>query len=196
MVYPVLKFLAEQLNAYIDEVKSPGDLVVYPYAILQNIARLDEKALANTENLIISLLNISEESTLKNNPEYIRVRSAVAEYGNAPLNVNLFIMVSAIMTKYENALTYLSHALTFFQGKNTFNRQNSITEVDGLPEDFHIILDIYSLTFEQLNYVWSTLGGKQYPFICYKLRLLKIERDSTRERREVIREIRFDDGAN
>jgi hypothetical protein len=193
MIHPVLKFLAEQLNAYIEEVKKTGDGVESPYVILQNISRLDEDALKNTNKLLVSLLNIAEEASLKNNPDYAKVRNDVVSYGNSPLNLNLFLMVTAFMTNYENALIYLSNALTFFQGKNTFNLQNSTTEVEGLPDDFHIILDIYTLSFEQLNYVWSTLGGKQHPFICYKVRLVGMERESTRETRGVIKEIHIND---
>ena len=47
--------------------------------------------------------------------------------------------------------------------------------------DFHIILDMHSLTFEQANYLWSTLGGKQHPFVCYKVRLIRLQREAVRE---------------
>jgi hypothetical protein len=193
MIHPVLRFLSEQLNNYVEEVKKAGDGVEAPYVMLQNISRLDEDALKNTNKILVSLLNIAEESTLKNNPDHIRIKNEVAGYGNPPLNLNLFVMVTSFMTNYENALIYLSYALNFFQGKNTFNLKNSTTEVEGLPEDFHIILDIYTLSFEQLNYVWSTLGGKQHPFICYKVRMLKMERESTVETRGIIKEIEIRD---
>jgi len=104
MIHPVLKFLAEQLNNYIDEVKKPGDSIEAPYVILQNISRLDEDALKNTNKVLLSLLNISEEVSMKNNPEYVRVRNDQVSYGNPPLNLNLFLMVTSFMTNYENAL--------------------------------------------------------------------------------------------
>ena len=62
-----------------------------------------------------------------------------------------------------------------------------------MPDEFHIIMDMYPLSFELSNYLWSTLGGKQHPFVCYKVRILKLERESTREVRGVIREIKIDD---
>jgi hypothetical protein len=195
MIHPVLKFLGEQLNDYVDQVKKPGDGIEAPYVILQNISRLDEDALKTTNKILVSLLNIAEESTLKNNPDHIMMKNDSVAYGNPPLNLNLFIMVTSFMTNYENALIYLSYAITFFQGKYSFTLKNSTTEVEGLPDDFHIILDIYTLGFEQLNYVWSTLGGKQHPFICYKVRLLKMERESTQEVRGIIKEIQIDDRA-
>lgn len=192
MIHPVLKFLAEQLNTYIEEVKKPGDIVESPYVILQNISRLDEDALKTTNKVLISLVNIAEESSMKNNPDYALVRNNLVNYINPPINLNLFIMITSFMTNYENALIYLSYAITFFQGKFSFTLKDSITEVEGLPDDFHIILDLYSLGFEQLNYVWSTFGGKQHPFVCFKVRLVKMERDSTREIHGVIKEVQID----
>jgi hypothetical protein len=192
MIHPVLKFLAEQLNTYIEEVKKPGDILEAPYVILQNISRLDEDAIKNTNKVLISLVNISEESTMKNNPDYALTRNNLVNYNNPPINLNLFIMITSFMTNYENALIYLSHAITFFQGKYSFTLKDSTTEVEGLPDDFHIVLDLYNLGFEQLNYVWSTFGGKQHPFVCFKVRLIKMERESTREIHGVIKEVQID----
>jgi len=33
---------------------------------------------------------------------------------------------------------------------------------------------LYTPTFEDLNYIWGTLGGKQYPSALYKLSLVTI----------------------
>ena len=193
MVYPVLKFLTEQMNIYVDQVKKPGDSIISPVVELRNIAHLDDAALKATNKILVSLVNISEETSMKNNPDYMVVRNDMARYGNPPLNLNLFVVVAAVMVNYENALIYLTHAITFFQGKNIFNLKNSTPEIEGLPDDFHLILDLYPLGFEQLNYVWSTLGGKQHPFVCYKVRMLKVERESVQETRGIIKEIRIDD---
>lgn len=189
MIHQVLKFIAEQLNAYIRQQKKTESDITDPYVALQNISRLDDDLLRTTNKIFISLINISEETSMKNNPDYTSIRNNLVSYKNPPVNVNLYIMITSFMTNYENALIYLSHAITFFQGKYSFNLKNSTTEVEGLPDDFHIILDMFNLGFEQLNYVWSTFGGKQHPFVCYKVRLLKIERESTSEMNGVISEI-------
>jgi hypothetical protein len=196
MIYPVLKFLTEQLNLYIDQVKDNGDAVKSPVSILQNIARLNDDDLIKTNNLLISLANFAEESTMKNNPSHSILRNETAEYKNPPVNLNLFVLITACMTNYENALIYLSHTITFFQGKYIFTLKNSSTQVKGLPVDFRIILDLYTLSFEQINYLWSTLGGKQQPFVCYKVRLLQIERESTTETRGVIKQVNIDGSGN
>lgn len=196
MIHPVLKFLVEQMNFYIDQVKKPDIVVVSPVAVLQSIVRIDEETLKSTNNVLVSLVNFSEEATMKNFPNHTILNNDMVVYNNPPINLNLFILVTACMTNYENALIYLSHAITFFQGKYSFTLKNSVTQVDGLPDDFHIILDLYTLSFEQVNYLWSTLGGKQHPFVCYKVRLLQIERASTTETRGIIRQVRIDDPGN
>jgi hypothetical protein len=176
-----------------DQVKKPGDIIVSPIVVLQSHSHLDDAALKTTNKVMVTLVNISEESSMKNNPDFMVRKNDVVHYGNPPLKLNLFVLVSAVMTSYDNALFYLTHAITFFQGKSTFNLQNSASEIEGMPEDFQLILDFYPLGFEQLNYVWGTLGGKQHPFACYKVRMLKVERDSIKETRGIIKEVRIDD---
>jgi hypothetical protein len=196
VIYPVLKFLAEQMNLYINQVKKIGDGIVSPVSILQNIARLDDAELKKTDNILISLVNFAEEATMKNNLSHTISTNDMVEYKNPPVNLNLFILITSCMTNYENALIYLSHVITFFQGKYTFSLKDSVTQVEGLPYNFRIILDLYTLSFEQINYLWSTLGGKQHPFACYKVRLLQIERESTTETRGIIKQVRIDDPAS
>lgn len=193
MIHPVLKFIAEQVNAYIQDQNRTDTDITDPVVILQNISRLDEDSLKTTNKILISLVNISEETSMKNNPDYASVRNNLVTYKNPPVNLNLYIMLTSFMTNYENALIYLSLVLNFFQGKFFFNLKNSTTTVEGLPDDFHIILDMFNLGFEQLNYVWSTFGGKQHPFVCYKVRLLKMERESISEITGVISEIEIDE---
>lgn len=191
MIYPVLRFLAEQMNQYIDLVKKPGDGIAAPVAILENVSRLNEDDLETTNNVLLTLVNLSEEATLKNNPGQVVMNSELVRYDNPPVNLNLYLLITSCMTNYENALIYLTHAITFFQGKNIFTKQNSTTQVEGLPDHFRIILDLHSLTLEQVNFLWSTLGGKQHPFVFYKVRILQLERPSTAETRGVIRQVRI-----
>jgi len=44
-----------------------------------------------------------------------------------------------------------------------------------------IIMELYTLTFEQINHLWGSLGGKQVPFVMYKARLVKIQHQITEE---------------
>ncbi len=193
MIYHALKFLAGQLGTYFKGLELPGGLAAVPTPLLQNVAHFSEDDLKKANNVLLTLINLSEEATMKNFPGTYIVNSNEAHYDNPPININLFLLFSVCIPNYEHALIYLSHTINFFQGKYSFTPQNSVTTVDPLPDDFHIILDLYSLTFEQTNYVWSALGGKQHPFVCYKVRLLKMMRESTRETRGVIKQVRIND---
>jgi hypothetical protein len=171
MIQRALKFLTEQINVFLDQVKKTDDDVISPVAILQNISRLDKNELATTNKILISLVNLTEEVNMKNSPGYRSPGIHDGELKNPPVTLNLYILVTAVMTNYENALIYLSHVLTFFHDKSIFTSQSSLTEVKEFPEDFRIFIDLYSLTLDQTNNLWSTLGGKQQPFICYQVRL-------------------------
>jgi hypothetical protein len=174
MIHRTLKFLTEQINVYVDQVKKTDDGVISPVAILQNISRLDKNALKTTNKIVISLVNLIEEVNLKNPPSYPNRKFDQGEINNPPITLDLYILVTAVMTNYENALIYLSHVITFFNDKPTFTSHSSITKVGGFPDDFKIILYLHSLTFEQSNYLWGTLGGKQQPFICYQVLIRSI----------------------
>ena len=193
MIYQSLIFLAEQLNAYLKTTDGNAGLADN-FTKLKNVAHLTEDEIKNLDNVLITLVNISEEFTMKNNPNYV-IEAGRANYRNAPLNLNLYVLFSACVTSsYEKSLIYLSHIVTFFQGKNTFTTQNSPTQKD--MGDFRLILDIYSPTFEQANYLWSTLGGKQFPYVLYRVRLVEIFMDKVTESRGVIKQIEFDEKLN
>lgn len=188
MLFKSAEFLKEQLNLYLDtfDVDDPPN-VQRPIAKLANIASLDETALKDIDNILITLVNINEEIALKNNPNYIK-EFPVTVYRNSPVYLNLFLLFTACNKKYEHSLVLLSRVVRFFQAKNTFTPKNSITQVKDF-DNFNIIMDLFSPTFEQVNYLWSTLGGKQHPFVLYKLRLVIMEKESTTETRGIIEEI-------
>jgi hypothetical protein len=191
MIHSVLRFLAGQLNVYIDHLNETNP-VPSPVVILQS-PNADENKLKELNNLLLFLVNISEESSMKNLPDYRIINDNTVTYKNPALNLNIFVVISAFMANYENELRYLAHSITYFQGKTIFTQNDVANMTDGLPDDFRICVDLYSLTFEQINYIWSTLGGKQHPFVCYKIRILEIERESVAETRGVIRQIRIDE---
>lgn len=135
--------------------------------------------------LIFSMVNIREEKSLKNLPNYVRNDVTLrASYENPPVFLNFLILVTATHTDYTNALLMLSRAIRFFQSVNVFTQDNvapaSITSnapanpLDRL-ESFKLIFDLYSPSMEEINHMWGTLGGKQYPFVVYMLRMLDLK---------------------
>jgi hypothetical protein len=139
----------------------------------------------NRDILDLSMVNIREEKALKNLPNHMRNDVTLrVVYENAPVFLNCQILVVATHSDYTNALLMLSRAIRFFQYKNVFNQDNvapeSITAnapsntLDQL-ETFKLIFDLYSPSMEEVNHLWGTLGGKQYPFVLYSLRMLELK---------------------
>lgn len=137
------------------------------------------------EKLVFTIVNIKEEKALKNLPNYVRDEAALkVRYENPPVYLNLLLLISATHTTYDNATLYLSRMIRYFQYKNVFTQNDvaaasmaiasPVTPGDEL-ESFKLILDLYSPSLEEVNHIWGTLGGKQYPFALYMIRMLDLK---------------------
>jgi hypothetical protein len=134
--------------------------------------------------LALSVVNASEEKALKNVPAATRDMATLrVTYEQPPVHLNFLILVVATHGNYANALTVLSRAIRFFQSRPSFDQDSvlpsSLTRnapanaLDRL-ESFRLIFDLHSASMEEVNHLWGTLGGKQYPFVLYRLRLLEL----------------------
>lgn len=151
------------------------------------------------EKLILSMVNIKEEKTLKNLPNYVRNDITLSTiYENPPVFLNFQILITATHVKYTNALLVLSRAIRFFQFKNVFTQDNVDPDsiITGAPdnqldqlESFKLIFDLYSPSMEEVNHLWGTLGGKQYPFVLYTLRMLDLKFHAVQSQSKVITEV-------
>jgi hypothetical protein len=137
------------------------------------------------DKLIFSVVNIKEEKSLKNLPNYVRNDTTLrATYENPPVFLNFQILITATHSSYDDALLSLSRAIRFFQSRNVFtqdsvapvsiNTNAPLNALDRL-ESFKLIFDLYSPTMEEVNHMWGTLGGKQYPFVMYMMRMLDLK---------------------
>lgn len=194
MLAKALRLIRTQLRQYIASTETGAVGPDAPeYVVLGNIALADVPDLTPPirQRLVLSMVNVNEEATFKNAPAYERV-GLDTRYRNPPVHLNLFLLFSANYDDYENALTRLSQVITFFQGKNVFTFLDApLDEFIGDDEvaEVRLMLDLYTLTFEQINYLWGSLGGKQVPFVMYKLRLVKLDADRTRATGSLIEEI-------
>lgn len=182
MISHALTIVANELNKHLsDNYPEQGESVK-----LGNLAEGFSSSSGNFQDMLyMSVVNIQEEKTLKNLSGRVSdISSAKVKYENPPIFINLFVLVTAAHKNYTNALLILSRTIRFFQAKNFFTQENvapsSIT--DGAPansldnlEVFKMIFDLYSPSLEEVNHLWGTLGGKQYPFVLYKVRMLDLK---------------------
>lgn len=193
MIFEVLKILAGEVNQYFTELEMEDSEV-----ILENVAMIDsQQDIAETlkNKLILSMINLREEITLKNFPNH-QVEGDKVRYKNPKLNLNLFLIFCANRAVYKKSLGDLSRILEFFQHKNVFTQSNTnfdreLDEMSGV-RNFRFTMELFTPTFEELNYIWGTLGGRQLPSIFYKLNLIEIERDTPLFEQGIITDIQRD----
>jgi len=185
MVFEVLQIITEEVNNYFG-----GNPVS-----LDNIASIASEqgdSGGTSTDIILTLLNLQEEATLKNKPNYAVEGTRIA-YKNNIVNLNLYILFSANNDKYDEALKNLSKIIAFFQGKKVFTQANTIYNRDDVSmsniSNFRFVVDLFTPTFEELNFVWGTLGGKQIPSVMYKVSLVEIEREAILGKGELISQV-------
>ncbi len=168
MIDLALSLLQEELTAYLSANSDPATV------------RIDNIGLAETSNgssltdhIVITLVNIEEESALKNQSAVRRFGSSNASYESAPTYLNLYVLISCnyFGDSYILALQRLALVIQFLQGKTSFSDASSGL---GISSNLRFTLELYTLTFEQINHLWGSLGGRQVPFAMYKLRLVSI----------------------
>ncbi len=191
MIENALILLREELSAYMIAHGDPASVVV------ENISLLgSDKDDLLLENLVLSVVNIEQENSLKNAQVYQKIDTA-AIYENPPIHLNLYVLVSANFNSgtppnngYLLALRRLSLAIKFFQGRSVFTPASSTISLPAPLNDLSnpeisslkLVLELHSLSFEQVNHLWGSLGGRQIPSVLYKVRMITIsERKALRD---------------
>ncbi len=183
MIDRALVLLRNELSKYIELSIGSAEVMIDNIGLLET-----SNADSLTRRIIIPVVNIEEESTLKNNTPVRRGVGTMPVYENPPIFLNLYVLITCNYSgaDYEAALQRLSAVVKFFQSRNSFS-YSSLGQNDPLPSDPDVLelrftMELYTLTFEQINHLWGSLGGRQIPFVMYKLRLVALsERALVRE---------------
>ncbi|MCG6187840.1 DUF4255 domain-containing protein [Maribellus maritimus] len=186
MIYDTLQILKEQVEAYF--VKTGLGKII----TLDNIALWEsgsDDATKVEDKVVMTLVRLEEESTLKNVPSY-KISNNKTEYFNPPVNLNLYVLFSANCDTYDKSLRSISRVIEFFQGKKVFTSGNTVYNRTNVSLDvleyFKFILEMYTPGFEELNNIWGTLGGRQLPSVMYKVQIIQIKQDKKLSASEVI----------
>ncbi len=204
MISHALIIVMNELEKHLSDTYGTDSAPVQPQVGLGNVS---EGLVAVSGNggllrnkMYLTLVNTKEEKTLKNVPTRTRNDATMkVTYENPPVFLNFLILVTATHTEYINALTVLSRTIRFFQYRNVFTQDNVAPEsitTSSVPinpldqlESFKLIFDLYSPTMEEVNYLWATLGGKQYPFVLYVLRMLELKFRAVQQEAGVITDV-------
>lgn len=169
MIDQALLIITEELNQFLRLRFDLNEDKV----ILGPLIDQDGKIATQDENKIIfTLVDIAEETLLKNNV-------GRKFTGNRPdLFLNLKVLFSAYFNSlnYTDSLKYLTAVIAFFHAKPVFNLSNSPSLVSTGIEKLNF--DIFHQDSNAKNNLWATLGAKYMPSVVYKIRMLTVS-DST-----------------
>lgn len=206
MILQVLKILSSELETFLDTFS--GEAPDTNRVVVGNIAFHDEDKYqpnsvdtSTDDKIVLTLVKVEEEPSLRNTPHYTRnIPDSTFEYHNPKVVVNLYVLFTCNSILYENAITYLSRVIRFFQSKNVFTQENTAPITTGINaldrfDNFKIMMDLHSPSVEESNHLWGMLGGKQLPSVMYKLRVLDLEFRSVGEVRPRVEEIHIVDDA-
>lgn len=191
MIDRALLLLRDELQSYMNFHDASVNVVIDNIGLFET-----SKGDTLTNNIIMTLVNIEEESTLKNKPALVRPFNTVGIYQNPPVFLNLYVLLTCNYSgpDYPLALRRLSFIIRFLQSKSSFAASSSVTgggldlDEDGITS-LKFTMELYTLTFEQINHLWGSLGGRQMPFAMYKLRLVAITETATVREVPLIEEI-------
>ena len=179
MLDVAINFLAAQLDAY---RRARGNLMppgqgepAKPWVVPTRIANDKGELLVAKDSIGVALVNIEEERTAPEQlPDVRRIgtRNVVFE-PELRLNLTLLFAASDDGGKaYGDALKSLSMLLTFFQANPSFSPDRH-PALD--PRITKLSLKLLTPTYEQLNPLWSFVGGKQLPSALYHARMVALQ---------------------
>ena len=194
MIHSALEFLTQELNAFIKlKVGDPLTARIFLSGVTneQGIAIPDQ-------SLGLSLINIEEERTNKEQQSRFINTVGKVEKRNPEIQLNLYVLITANFQNklannssddYVEGLKQLSYAIAFFQSKNVFTPENSPALSGFDPNLSKIVVELYSYSFEQLYNFWSVVGAKYLPSVLYKVKTLRIQENAIQESGEPIEQI-------
>lgn len=177
MLDKVLVFISNLLNK---ELKMSFGLTE-DIVLISSLINLDGSITQNIENkIILSVINLEQERTIKNRGEYLQTSKGSFNKVNPPIYLNIYLLVSANYNSenYIEALKMLSEVIGVLQSSKVFTPQSN-PELDASIE--RLIFETYNVPIQELSHVWSGIGAKYVPSMVYKVRMIGIQKGLVRE---------------
>ena len=179
MIFAAINLIRSELNSsplgIISELGSVGELV--SNGDINN----------NTDsNIIITLVNIEENRMSRDPLNYFKSGTDLF-LKNPAMHLNLTLLFTATRSEgaYGAAMRNIQHVVEFFQEKYVFDQTNTPGIDPGIEK---LVLEMVSVNMEQLNHLWSILGGRYQPSVVYKMRMVTID-SVTRKLAGIVKEI-------
>ena len=183
MIMDALFLITSELNQYIKQRADAEDNPVRLCCIVDHNGNQ-----VSPKNVIaVTLTSVEEEGVNKaQRPNAVRYDNTYT-HSEPEIRLNLFIIVSVRpgtddngdqYEQYRGALALLSMVAQFFQSHRYFD-QSTINNPKVSNDLKRVIVDLYSVGFENQSYIWSIHGGHYLPSLLYKVSLIHIHEDTT-----------------
>lgn len=162
--------------------------------VIANIATVhDDDANLEKSSIILSIVNIEEDKTTKNQSLYkkeIIVATIDGEdvdarekYKKPAQNLVFSILFTSYIKntdQYLEGISKLEQIIRYLQNNNVFyfNSDDLFEQTESYPQNVEyskLIIDLITLKTDQLNQMWSYLGSKYMPSVLYTMRLVRIQ---------------------
>jgi hypothetical protein len=182
MLRTALEFIAGELKTFIER-KDPPMFQNETTVLLSSLMKTDG-TFAITGNqggeafrVVMTLVNLEEDRIAESQKYFQKVNDKI-KYTEPPVNINAYVLFSAMAENYLSDLRLLSYIISFFQSNPLFDEErfphlNSKVE----PEKpwlkvGQLSANLCPLTLEQQNNLWSAIGAKYMPSVLYKIRTI------------------------
>ncbi len=145
------------------------------------LAPIEKEGQGEGEDIVITLLRIEEETSRKQQSPFRYAvderdgkKKVVSKNVNPDVCLNLYVLITSHAQKYDTALAQISDVIYWMNNINYEDASNEIS-ANGLQ------VELQSLTAEQHNGMWQTLGAKMVPSVVYKVRMVTISAEESKE---------------
>ena len=187
MINRVATHIVEELNDYIGLLSSGSG----EHVIAASLFDIDGVANANVKDkIVLSLVNLEQDKTYQSVEKFQKDANGLSKVVKPEIKINLHFLVSANFTIYEESLKAISRVIAFFQHRQVFNIPKFS---EPSPNHSRVVFEIVSMSFEQQNHLWGSLGGKYIPSVVYKAGLVEIQDERTEAMAALVQEIKVNE---
>lgn len=164
MIFQAISFIQRRLNDRVGTVAASIGEIVAETASMPG----------QGTDIVLSLINV-EENRISRDPRNFQRSGTGLILKNPPVHLNLTLLFTAIRrgdAPYDNALINLQTVIQFFQSQYVFDQTNSNDLDPGIEK---LVLEMMTINMEQLNHLWSIMGGRYHPSVVYKMRMVTVD---------------------
>lgn len=168
MIGETLQVIADQLNAFFKLRFDTEEDKVSLNSVVSPDGNID---IDNYDKVLVTLVNVQQEKLTRNFKSYKSHQNNQFSGKKPAVTIHLFIAVCCLFSEnnYQQALTFLSSVIEFFQNKYAFTRSNTPSLNNRIEK---ITFEIENFTSQEVSHLWGVIGTKYVPSIIYKVSVI------------------------